>query len=118
MWHKPATEGAGPSARAAAAAVCIEGQMLLFGGHGTGSRLNDVYTLDFHSWQWQQAVTSGTAPSPRQGAAMCLHGLCPPLSRLAVPDTLGRKALFVTLTQFCRRDQIWQACVFASFKVL
>lgn len=46
--------------------------MLFSGGHGSGARLNDLYFLDLSSWQWSQPATSGTAPSPRQSAALCI----------------------------------------------
>ena len=42
------------------------------GGRGSGSRLNDLYMLDLHTWQWNQPATSGTAPAPRQSAALCI----------------------------------------------
>ena len=33
-----------------------------------------MFLLDLHSWQWQQLTMTGTAPSPRQGAAIALQG--------------------------------------------
>jgi hypothetical protein len=42
------------------------------GGHAAGGRTNDLLMLDLHACHWSQPVTSGTAPSPRQGAAICV----------------------------------------------
>jgi hypothetical protein len=35
-------------------------------------RTNDMLMLDLHTCRWSQPMTSGTAPSPRQGAAICV----------------------------------------------
>ena len=46
----------------------------LFGGHGSGQRYNDLHYLDMEHFTWMQPNIAGTAPSPRQGAAMAVHG--------------------------------------------
>ncbi|KAK9811814.1 hypothetical protein WJX72_010643 [[Myrmecia] bisecta] len=73
-WHKADLEGGGPSPRAEAGAVHLEGHMYVFGGHGAGARLNDLHVLDLATWRWEQPTTSGTAPSPRQAPALALQG--------------------------------------------
>ena len=47
--------------------------LLVFGGAGVG-RCNDVLLLDLVSWQWSRPLLTGTAPSPRQGAALAVAG--------------------------------------------
>jgi hypothetical protein len=42
------------------------------GGHTAGGRTNDLLMLDLSTATWSQPGTSGTAPSPRQGAAICV----------------------------------------------
>lgn len=37
-------------------------------------RCNDVLLLDLASWQWSRPLLTGTAPSPRQGAALAVAG--------------------------------------------
>lgn len=45
------------------------------GGHASGGRANDLLLLELSGWTWSQPATTGTAPSPRSGAAMCVaHG--------------------------------------------
>lgn len=44
----------------------------MLGGHAAGARTNDLFMLDLSSWIWSQPPTSGTPPSPRSGAAMCV----------------------------------------------
>jgi len=41
-------------------------------GHATGGRTNDLLMLELSAWSWSQPSTSGTAPSPRSGAALTL----------------------------------------------
>lgn len=45
------------------------------GGHASGGRTNDLLLLELSGWTWSQPTTTGTAPSPRSGAALCIgHG--------------------------------------------
>lgn len=45
------------------------------GGHASGGRTNDMLLLELSDWVWSQPATTGTAPSPRSGAALCIgHG--------------------------------------------
>lgn len=49
--------------------------VLRSGGHASSGRTNDLLLLELSGWTWSQPVTTGTAPSPRSGAAMCVgHG--------------------------------------------
>jgi hypothetical protein len=49
--------------------------LLPAGGHAAGGRTNDLLLLELSGWTWSQPATTGTAPSPRSGAAMCIaHG--------------------------------------------
>lgn len=81
-WHRPTTDGVSPSPRLGAAAAFMGGQMIIFGGYGSGARQNDLHTLDLTSWQWQQPAFTGTAPSPRQSAGIALHGEQPARDKL------------------------------------
>ena len=40
------------------------------------ARLNELWVLDLDSWCWLVPEAGGTAPSPRQGAALAMHGEC------------------------------------------
>jgi hypothetical protein len=45
------------------------------GGHASAGRTNDLLLLELSGWTWSQPVTTGTAPSPRSGSALCIgHG--------------------------------------------
>ncbi len=45
------------------------------GGHASTGRTNDLLLLELSGWTWSQPVTTGTAPSPRSGSALCMgHG--------------------------------------------
>ena len=61
----------------ASAALVAAGEytrhLLLFGGAGAG-RCNDLFLLDLVTWAWSRPPLTGTAPSPRQGAALTVAG--------------------------------------------
>jgi hypothetical protein len=45
------------------------------GGHASSGRTNDLLLLELSGLTWSQPVLTGTAPSPRSGAAACVaHG--------------------------------------------
>jgi hypothetical protein len=55
-----------------AAEDCAAGLAVCAAGHATGGRTNDLLMLELSAWSWSQPSTSGTAPSPRSGAALTL----------------------------------------------
>ena len=55
------------------AAAFADGRLLVFGGRTAGARLNDLWAFDTATFRWEQLPVQGTAPSPRQGAAACVH---------------------------------------------
>jgi hypothetical protein len=53
-------------------ALCV---CTALGGHASGGRTNDLLLLELSGWTWSQPAITGTPPSPRSGAAMCVgHG--------------------------------------------
>ena len=42
------------------------------GGRSAASRLNDLHLLEVNTMTWSQPLISGSAPSPRQSAALCI----------------------------------------------
>ncbi|KAK3273495.1 hypothetical protein CYMTET_18285 [Cymbomonas tetramitiformis] len=74
-WRRPNMDGTVPSAREYGTFLPMSGNTLcLFGGHGAGQRFNDLHYLDLESFMWMQPTIAGSAPSPRQGAAMAVLG--------------------------------------------
>eukprot|EP00210_Caulerpa_lentillifera_P006016 g5750.t1 len=72
-WTKIAqTIGGSPSPRECASTIFWTGQLVLFGGFGSGTRLNDFWFLNLSTMTWSQPALGGTAPSPRQSAALCV----------------------------------------------
>lgn len=73
-WHAPKTDAAAPAPapREQCSAACTpRGCLLVFGGRTHGARLNCLWQFDPHASAWEQLPATGTAPSPRQGAAAC-----------------------------------------------
>jgi hypothetical protein len=67
MWRRPNVDGNLPTPREHAALVpANSNSLLLFGGHGSGQRFNDLHYLDMESYAWQQPTIAGSGPSPRQ----------------------------------------------------
>ena len=67
MWRRPNVDGNLPTPREHAALVpANSNSLLLFGGHGSGQRFNDLHYLDMESYAWQQPTIGGSGPSPRQ----------------------------------------------------
>ena len=75
-WERVPTIGAVPPQRSGAAAACHRGRLVIVGGSGNDSGLNDTWVLDLLSAQsaWKQANTTGSRVSLRHSAAHCLHG--------------------------------------------
>lgn len=74
-WHRLAVDGALPAPRERAAAALVAGQLLVFGGHAAGKRLNDLCVLDLATATWGAWASVLGQPSPREAAAMCAgHG--------------------------------------------
>ncbi len=77
---------AAPAPRHSASAALVPAggdagrRLLVFGGAGAG-RCNDAHLLDLASWAWSRPPAAGTAPSPRQGAALAVAGATPPKLR-------------------------------------
>lgn len=63
-----------PSPRDQCSAAFHDGKMLIFGGRSSSARLNELHVLDLDTWSWLVPEVSGSAPSPRQGAAVTVHG--------------------------------------------
>lgn len=47
---------------------------MLFCRELCSTRLNELHALDLDHWCWLVPEASGSAPSPRQGAALTMHG--------------------------------------------
>jgi hypothetical protein len=82
----PPLERAAPAPRHSASAALLPAggeagrRLLVFGGAGAG-RCNDAHLLDLATWAWSRPPAAGTAPSPRQGAALAVAGATPPEPR-------------------------------------
>ncbi len=80
--HPPPLERAAPAPRHSASAALVPAggeagrRLLVFGGAGAG-RCNDAHLLDLVTWAWSRPPAAGTAPSPRQGAALAVAGATP-----------------------------------------
>jgi hypothetical protein len=69
-WLVQPVSGAMPQARAAHSATLVDSHHLfIFGGESQEGRLDDVWVLDTTTMHWTEAVTTGTPPSSRSGAA-------------------------------------------------
>ncbi|MFZ8310531.1 kelch repeat-containing protein [Staphylococcus aureus] len=44
---------AGPGARSSAGCCLYNDSLIVFGGKGIKSSLNDLFTLDLNTWQWR-----------------------------------------------------------------
>ncbi|CAG9466922.1 unnamed protein product [Pedinophyceae sp. YPF-701] len=74
VWEKQQCEGNYPGARENASARFVPetNSIVVFGGRGTGVRYNDLHLLDLATLTWSQPATSGSVPSPRQSAGICV----------------------------------------------
>jgi hypothetical protein len=74
-WYKQNCDKSAPAPRDHASSVYCQGHMVMFGGHTTGKRLNDLAVLDLSSFSWSTWVSIIGQPSPRESAALCVgHG--------------------------------------------
>lgn len=66
-WRWPSYSGRCPSARAAHSGALMGDKYYLFGGRDSSERLNDLYTLDMNSFEWNQiaVVCDPSGPSSR-----------------------------------------------------
>ncbi|KAM4690631.1 LOW QUALITY PROTEIN: kelch domain-containing protein 2-like [Rhinophrynus dorsalis] len=64
-WTRPTTTGKGPSPRAAHSCATIENRGYVFGGRYRDSRMNDLYYLNFDSWEWNEVIPRGVNPVGR-----------------------------------------------------
>ena len=73
VWYRPICEGTMPAAREHAAVTISPDakSMIVFGGHGNGTRYNDLHALDLGTFNWTQMPCAGAVPSPRQSCAIC-----------------------------------------------
>ena len=72
-WSRPHTDGAIPAAREGASAVMVDpSTLVLFGGAGSGSKLNDVHLFNLATNVWTQPLQQGAIPSPRFGTSIYL----------------------------------------------
>ena len=82
-WEYPTTRGVPPPPRAGHCAVADkDSHLFMFGGRtlqddGVSTELsNDMWCLTYagatETWAWQLVSTSGTRPTPRWGASMCV----------------------------------------------
>lgn len=68
-WSKPNMEGIIPTPREHAHMSMCGDQVLVFGGSGSGQRLNDLYLFDLETMTWTSPPVSGSVPGPRQQPA-------------------------------------------------
>ncbi|XP_069493505.1 kelch domain-containing protein 2 isoform X2 [Ambystoma mexicanum] len=64
-WQRPITTGKLPSPRAAHACAAVGNRGYVFGGRYQDSRLNDLYYLNFETWEWNEVKTQGLCPVGR-----------------------------------------------------
>lgn len=64
-WSRATTTGKSPSPRAAHACASVGNRGYMFGGRDRDSRNNDLYCLDFDTWEWHEAVARDGCPVGR-----------------------------------------------------
>ncbi|XP_078515836.1 kelch domain-containing protein 2 [Lissotriton helveticus] len=64
-WERPITTGKSPSPRAAHSCAAVGNRGYVFGGRYQDSRLNDLYYLNFDTWEWNEVKTQGICPVGR-----------------------------------------------------
>jgi hypothetical protein len=76
-WSQVVTTNSPPARYLHAAAYDSKrNRMLIFGGKdGTGTRLSDLWALNFSDMSWSQVTTTGTPPSGRSGSALYFDAL-------------------------------------------
>lgn len=73
-WRWPSYSGQCPSARAAHSGALVGTKYYLFGGRDSRERLNDLYTFDMLTHQWNQVTIISTCPSVDQPIRHLLEG--------------------------------------------
>ncbi|KAG8561476.1 hypothetical protein GDO81_015358 [Engystomops pustulosus] len=64
-WHRVVTTGKSPSPRAAHACAAVGNRGYMFGGRYRDSRMNDLYYLNFDTWEWHEVIPQGVIPAGR-----------------------------------------------------
>lgn len=58
QWTRAEAKGALPEPRSFHAMAAVGSSLFIFGGCGTGSRLNDLHRFDTDALEWEQMPTS------------------------------------------------------------
>jgi len=69
-WSNPQIKGSCPP-REFHSATTVREKIYIFGGHTGNNFVNDLFTFDFDTQSWNQAVTSGMPPAARRGHTLC-----------------------------------------------
>lgn len=64
-WARIDVNGTAPQGRYGHTVVNYKNKLYLFGGHDGSTATNDLYIYDVEKNTWEEASTSGVAPSPR-----------------------------------------------------
>lgn len=64
-WSQPITKGNPPSPRAAHACVVVGNRGYVFGGRYRDHRLNDLYYINFDTWEWHEMSMPQQGPVGR-----------------------------------------------------
>jgi len=75
-WRSIHPAGNHPPPRSGAAAVVHENQLLLYGGYGGLSRLEDLWSFDFETNTWTQLEYEGPGPGARENNGMVVLDNC------------------------------------------
>ncbi|KAG5182529.1 hypothetical protein JKP88DRAFT_164369 [Tribonema minus] len=115
-WVCLQTSGQGPSPRSGHDVVVIGRKAYLFGGCGGESNdqiacLNDVYTFDLDTHQWNAVAVNGEPPLPRASFGMCARPS--PHRSIVVAGGTGVEmdSLRADIVEFDTRTRAWRRVV-------